>query len=86
MSAKDGKEAMSCGKDANACCSGKDGMSYKRMGNDKADKNKTAASCGDCMKSHEKECCAHTKEAENKTGMSCCKEHCSAHASASVSN
>jgi hypothetical protein len=73
MSAKDGKEAMSCGgKDAKPCCSGKDGMSCKR-----ADKDKTAASCGDCVKSHEKDCCATAKNGDNKTATSCCKEHCS---------
>ena len=84
MSAKEGKEAMSCaGKDAKSCCSGKDGMSCQRA--DK-DKDKTAATCGDCMKSHEKDCCATPKDGENKTAMSCCKEHCTAHASAAPIN
>ena len=77
MTAKDGKEAMACGgKDAKQCCSGKDGMSCKG-----ADKDKTAASCSDCMKDHEKDCCATAKDGDNKSGMSCCKDHCAAHAS-----
>jgi hypothetical protein len=80
MSAKDGKEAMTCcGKDAKSCCSGKDGMSCKR-----ADKDTTAASCSDCMKNHEKDCCATVKNGDSKAGMSCCKDHCAAHASASA--
>lgn len=78
MNGKEGKEAMACcGKDAKSCCKGKDGMSCKR-----ADKDKTAASCADCMKDHEKVCCATAKNGDNKAGMSCCKDHCSAHASA----
>jgi hypothetical protein len=87
MSAKDGKEAMSCGgKDSKSCCSGKDGMSCKRTNKDKADNDKTAASCGDCMKNHEKDCCATAKNGDNKPAMSCCKEHCAAHASAGAGN
>ena len=86
MSAKDGKEAVACGrKDAKSCCSGKDGMSCKRPDKDKTDKDKTAASCGDCMKNHEKDCCTSAKN-DNKTAISCCKEHCAAHASAVPGN
>lgn len=82
MSAKDGNEAMSCcGKDIKSCCSGKDGMSCKRT-----DKDKTAANCGDCMKDHEKNCCATARDGDSKTGMSCCKQHCSAHASVKASS
>src|SRR5947209_6439906 len=63
MSSKDGKEAMSCGKDSESCCGGKDGMSCKHTAKDAREKEKVAASCADCMKNHEKECCAHAKDA-----------------------
>ena len=54
MSSKDGKEAMSCGKDSESCCGGKDGMSCKHTAKDAREKEKVAASCADCMKNHEK--------------------------------
>jgi hypothetical protein len=75
-SAKGANESMECcGKDANSCCGGKEVMSCKR-----ADKDK-AASCADCMKNREKQCCAHAKNANDQAKMSCCTEHCAAHAS-----
>ena len=60
--AKDGKEAM-------ACCGGKDAKACKKMM--KGDKDKMAAMCGDgkCCGKDAKDCCKHD---DKEMAMACC--------------
>ena len=65
MAGKDGKDAM-------ACCGGKEAKSCKKMM--KAGKVKMAAMCGDgkCCGKDAKDCCKPGSADEKKMAMACC--------------